>query len=50
MEKLMMIFGAVIVVEGALVYTLQKLFKSLDDKELDVFVKAMQEAHCKRLW
>ena len=50
MKNLMMIFGIVMAVEGVLVYALQKVFKNLDDKEIEIFAKAMQDVHCKRYW
>ena len=50
MMNVMVIFGVVIGLEAVAVWALGKTFKDLNDEELDVVVKAMQEAHCKRLW
>ena len=50
MMNVMVIFGVVIVLEAVAVWVLGKVFKDLNDEELDAVVKAIQEAQCKRLW
>ena len=50
MMNIMIIFGVVMGIEAVTVWALEKAFKNLNDEELDVVVKAMQEAQCKRLW
>jgi hypothetical protein len=50
MMDVMVIFGVVIGLEAAAVWALGKVFKDLNDEELDTVVKAIQEAQCKKLW
>ena len=49
MMNVMIIFGVVIGLEATAVWALGKVFKDLNDEELDVVVKAIQEAQCKKL-
>lgn len=49
MMNVMIIFGVVMGLEAVAVWALGKVFKDLNDEELDVVVKAIQEAQCKKL-